>query len=536
MKAPLVVVAIAACSSQSSSPPATSLDVVRLLEQSTFGPTETLIAQVQTQGVEAFVDAQLDLPATTLGEYAPVLQGPAQICPADISPPGCYRDHFTAFPVSTQFFRNALAAPDQLRHRVAFALGQILVVSGDEVRSTYGIAGYQKLLLDDAFANFRQILGDITLSPAMGRYLNMVNNDKPNPRKGTNPNENYARELMQLFSIGLVKLNPDGTPMLDGDGKPIPTYDQDAVEELARVFTGWTYPLQPQAAPAGHNPVYYVGAMVAVETNHDTGQKTILDGVVLPAGQTAQKDLDDALDVIFKHGNVGPFIGKQLIQHLVTSNPTPAYVARIAAVFADDGTGIRGNMRAVVRAILLDPEARGDTKTDPSYGKLREPTLLVTGLARALETQSDGVYLRNIAANLEQDVYQAPSVFSFYPPDNALPGTMLLSPPSVLFDSTTALGRSNFVYALVYRGTAPDTTVDGATGTTTSLASFAGSAGDPSMLLDRLDVLLMHRTMSADMRQSIVDAVSGVPATDPTGRVRMAAYLIGSSAQYQVER
>jgi uncharacterized protein (DUF1800 family) len=535
----VLVTALTACQNGTTPPqppPALSPDAVRFLEQSSFGPTEDLVVQVQTLGIPAYLDAQLALPATSLGDFPVVVGAQAQVCPPDTAPRGCVRDNFTAFPVTVASFANALHAPDQLRQRVALALGQILVVSGEEVRSAYGIAAYQQMVIDDAFGNFRQILEDVTLSPVMGRYLNLVNNDKPNPQKGTNPNENYARELLQLFSIGLVELAADGTPAVGGDGAPVPTYDQDVVKATARAFTGWTYPPMPQTATKPHNPAYYVGRMVAVAQNHDTASKTILGGAVLPAGQSAEKDLGDTLDAIFHHANVGPFIGKQLIQHLVTSNPSPAYVARIAAVFADDGSGARGNMKAVVRAILLDPEARGDTKTDMTYGKLREPALLYTALARAIGTESDGVFFRNTSASLEQDIYQPPSVFSFYSPDNPLPGTELVSPPSGVFDSTTALGRSNFVYTLVYRGAPPDSTVAGSTGTATSLASLATSAGDPGALVDRLDAVLMHKTMPAAMRQEIVTAVSAVADGDPTGRVRMAVYLIGTSAQYQVER
>jgi len=522
----------------SSAPPApVSLDpeTVRFLEQSTFGPTEALASQVKAQGFSAFLDQQFAAPVSSLGSYPAVLQGPAQVCPAG-SDAGCYRDNFTGFPPAVQFFRNALSGEDQLRQRVAFALGQILVVSGDEVRSTYGIADYQQLLLDNAFGNFRRILEAVTLSPAMGRYLNMVNNDKPNPAAGTNPNENYARELLQLFSIGLVQLREDGTVVTDTGGEPVPTYDQSVVQGFAHVFTGWTYPTLPGATLRTHNPVYYRGPMEAVATNHDLAAKALLGGVTLPAGQTPAKDLGDALDLVFQHPNLGPFIGRQLIQFLVTSNPSPAYVARVSAVFADDGSGTRGDMKAVVRAILLDPEARGASKIDPDFGKLREPALLVAGLARALGVQSDGVFLRNASAAMGQDVFQAPSVFNFYPPNAPLAGTSLVSPPSTLLDSTTVMTRSNVVYALLFRNIAADTTVAGSTGTTAPLTDLASSAADAAALVDRLDALLMHRTLSPPMRQAVLDAVNAVPASDAVGRVRAAAYVLGTSAQYQVER
>src|SRR5262249_8804053 len=223
----------------------------------------------------------------------------------------CVRDNFTPFLTQTAFFRNAIGGPDQLRQRVAFALSQILVVSGAEVRPNYAVAEYEKLLLRDAFVTFRQVLEDVTLSPAMGRYPNMANHHKPNPAKVTEPNENYAREVMQLFSIGLVQLHPDGSAVTDSSGVPVPTYPQDAVIGLAHVLTGWTYPLQPGATQRTHNPAYYVGPMVAVASNHDTAAKVILGGTQIPAGQSADADLAQAHDTLAAHPNVGPFIGKQ---------------------------------------------------------------------------------------------------------------------------------------------------------------------------------------------------------------------------------
>ena len=537
----LLLVLAVGCSSTTPGTPspdgglALDADTVRFLEQSTFGPTEALVASVQDAGFSSFLDAQFASPASSLGTYPVVLQAPAVKCPTG-SAPNCYRDSYTSFLPAVQFFQNALLGNDQLRQRVAFALSQILVVSDGEVNSTYGMADYEQLLVNDAFANYRQILQDVTLSPAMGRYLNMVNNDKANPAKGTHPNENYARELLQLFSIGLVKLNPDGSVVMDSNNQPVATYDQSVVDGYAAVFTGWTYPTMPGAAQKPHNPTYYRGVMEAVEANHDTTAKTLLDGATLPAGQTAAQDMQGALDVLFQHPNLAPFIGKQLIQFLVTSNPSPAYVARVSAAFANNGSGVRGDMQAVVRAILLDPEARGAVQAAPSYGKLREPALLAANLARALGVQSDGVYLRNASAAMEQPVYQAGSVFNFYPPNYPLAGTTLVSPPSTLLDSTSVLTRSNFIYALLFATIPPDPTIPGATGTSASLTALGTTAGDAGALADRLNALLMHGTISAPMRQSVVNAVNALPATDSVDRVRAAAYVVGTSAQYQVEQ
>src|SRR5665213_3504109 len=267
-------------------------------------------------------------------------------------------DDFT--PTEKLLFTHALTGPDQLRQRVALALSEIWVTSGLTITS-HGMAPYVQLLMQDAFANYRTIMQDVTLSPAMGFYLNMVNNDAANPLANNHANENYARELMQLFTIGLSMLNSDGTLQLDNNGNPIPTYDETTVQAFARVFTGWTYPTEPGSTLQVHNTVYWHGPMVAVDSNHDTTAKTLLLGTTLPAGQIAAQDLAGALDNVFNHPNVGPFIAKKLVQHLVTSNPSPQYVSRVANAFATGtysnfGSGTRGDMQAVIAAILLDPE------------------------------------------------------------------------------------------------------------------------------------------------------------------------------------
>jgi uncharacterized protein (DUF1800 family) len=534
---PLLVAAAVACSSSSSPPSGVPLppDTVRFLEQSTFGPTEALVASVQDAGFSSFLGTQFAAPASSLGSYPVILQSSTVVCPPT-GPANCYRDNFSSFQPAVQFFRNALGGQDQLRQRVAFALSQIFVVSDGEVNSTYGMGDYEQLLLNDAFSNFRQILQDVTLSPAMGRYLNMVNNDKANPSAGTHPNENYARELLQLFSIGLVQLNPDGTVVTDANGQPVPTYDQSVVDGFAAVFTGWTYPTVPGATQKPHNPTNYRGVMEAVQSNHDVTLKTLLNGATLPAGQPAHQDLSGALDLLFNHPNIGPFIGKQLIQFLVTSNPSAAYVSRVSAAFADNGAGARGDMQAVVRAILLDPEARGSVQSGTGYGKLREPALLAANLGRALEVQSDGVYLRNASSSMEQPVYEASSVFNFYPPNYPLAGSALVSPPSTLLDTSSVMVRSNFIYALLFDTIAPDPTIPGATGTTAPLSSLLSSAGDAGALADRLNALLMHGTMSAGVRQAVMNAVNAVAASDSIDRVRAAVYVVATSAQYQVEQ
>jgi uncharacterized protein (DUF1800 family) len=487
------------------------------------------------KGPALALEEQFAKPMSGYGTFTAVDPDPGRGCP-DGSADTCYRDNYTVFPLQRAFFRNAMSASDQLRQRTAFALSQILVISGAELETMHGIGYYQQLLMNFAFANFRDILQEVTLSPAMGEYLDMVNNPKPDPARGIEPNENFARELLQLFTIGEVELNADGTRRLDASGEPIPTYDQDAIENLARALTGWTYPPRPGATSRFPNPVYYLGRMVPIAAQHDTAAKALF-GQTIAAGQSAEADLNAALDVIFNHPNVGPFIGRQLIQHLVTSNPTPAYVARVTAAFNNNGSGVRGDMRAVLRAILLDPEARGDTKTAADFGKLREPVLLVTNVVRALNGASDGVYLNQQASNMGQSVFQAPSVFNFYPPNFPAPGTNLEGPPFKIMLTGTILNRANFANRVLFGGNVnPDTTVAGATGTQLNLQPFQALAANPDQLLDRLNLIFMHNTLSPQARQTILTAVNAYPANDPLGRVRQAAYLIATSAQYQVEQ
>lgn len=510
-------------------------DAVRLLEQATFGPNDALLAHVQSIGPQAFLNEQFAAPASQYPalKYVPAGQQ-ATFCPTDPDPQ-CPRDYYSLFLIQKGFFQNAISASDQLRQRVAFALSQILVTSGLDVNFAYGMGKYQQIFLDNAFGNYEDILTKVSLSSVMGDYLNMVNNDKP--ANGVSPNENYAREILQLFSIGVWKLNPDATRILDAAGAPIPTYGQDdTIEGFAHVFTGWTYPILPGVPSKTHNPKNFLGDMVPVDSNHDKGMKTLLNGVTLPAGQTIQSDLTSAIHNIFMHPNVGPFIGKQLIQKLVTGDPTPQYISRVAAVFDNNGQGVRGDLRAVVNAVLMDPEARGAVKLDPGYGKLREPVLFVSAAARALNSASDGVYLQQQSAQLGQNLFNPASVFNYYPPTYVLPETGALAPEFAIQNSSTAINRYNFANTLAFGTVAPLATLPGSIGTKPDWTVLSALAGDPNALLDKLNTLFMHGTMPVAMRTSIAAAVSAVAASDPLTRAKTAFYLVVTSPQYQVER
>ncbi len=517
-------------------------DAIRLLRQASFGPTEAEVARVVAMGAPAWIDAQLALPATRYPEYPWVSANRPDTCVDNRTQPiradsYCARDNYTLFPLQMRFWQNALGQPDQLRGRVAFALSQILVTSGVDNARNYAMRHYQQLLVDRAFGSYQELLHGVTVSPVMGDYLDMANNNKANAATRTEPNENYGREVLQLFSVGTALLRADGTRILDASGKVVPAYDQEVVEGYAHVFTGWTYPAAPGAVARNNNPRSYLGDMYAVAGNHDTGAKELLAGAVAPAGLSAEEDLQFALRTIANHANVGPFIGRQLIQKLVTSEPTPQYVARVTAVFNNNGAGARGDLKAVVRAILLDPEARGARKIDPGFGKLAEPVLYVSGAARALAASSDGVYFRTQAAALAQNVFYSPSVFNFYSPGYVIPATSLVGPEFGLLTSATAIGRANFANSLVYTDSfAPDSAVFGSTGTQADLSAYVAVAADAGALVDRVDRFLMAGTLNAAARGAIMGAVEALPASDRLGRARAALYLAFSSAQYQVQR
>ena len=516
-------------------------DAVRLLRQATFGPTESEVERVVALGASAWIDQQLALPATQYPVYPWVPFARPDSCVDDRTQPVrpdsyCARDNYTLFQLQLQFFRNALAQPDQLRQRVAFALSQILVTSGLDNSHAYAMRAYQQMFLDRAFGNYYDLLLAVTLSPVMGDYLDMANNNKSNPAAGTDPNENYAREILQLFSVGTYVLNADGTQQLDASGKPRFTYELAEIKGFSRVFTGWTYQPVQGALSRNNNPRNYLGTMLAIDANHEFGTKVLLSGVVAPANMTVQQDLEFSHRNIFNHPNVGPFIGKQLIQKLVTSDPSPGYAARVTAAFNDNGLGQRGDLRAVLRAILLDPEARGARKIDAGYGKLIEPVLFLTSAARAAGASSDGVYLRNASAGLAQFVFYAPSVFNFYPFDYVVPGTQLLGPEFGVQTATTAINRTNVASTLVFAPIYADSSVYGATGTAIDLAPYQAVAADAGALADRLDRNLLNGTMSAAMRNAIVTAVNAAPASDTLLRARTAFWLVVTSSQFQVQR
>jgi uncharacterized protein (DUF1800 family) len=465
----------------------------KFLRQSTWGPTMPLVDRVVQVGKSAFLDEQFLLPATP------------------------YPDALITMPnmelVSEQFFQNALQGQDQLRQRVAWALSQIWVASAIKVDNTHAMVPYIRILEENAFGNVRDVLEKVTLSPAMGEFLDMVNNKKADPAKGTMPNENYARELMQLFTIGLTELNDDGST------SGAPTYSQNDILDMARVLSGWTYGDAVAGDPTKINKAFYDGPMEPVAAFHDTGAKTVL-GANFPAGQNARADLKQALDLLFNHKNMPPFIAKHMIQRLVKSNPSPAYITAVAAAFKDNGQGVRGDLKAIVRAVLMHPEAA----QAPDSGKFSEPALFLLTLARGLNsTVIDHPYLTDFSQDMGQRIWFAPSVFNYFSPGYRLNG--VLGPELQIWSTATAMTRANFVASLVSGGFGSNFTID-----TTPYLPYVGNN---AALVDTANALLMGGTMGPEMRGAILTALGS--ATSNTDRIRAVLYLIGTSMQYQVE-
>ena len=491
----------------------TAEDASRFLNQCTCGATAPLIQKVQQQGFEAFLNEQFALPASSNLAF---LDGQT----SDPDPHDTLNAWWTL----------AITAPDQVRQRVAFALSEILVTSfnnGAIYEHPEGMSVYIDLLANGAFGNYRHLLQDVTLSPTMGVYLDMLRNDVADPDSGSHPNENYARELMQLFSVGLYRFNIDGSLTLDAEGSPIATYGQPDVSGLAAVTTGWTFAGSSDfwdSAPNFREP------MMAFPGHHTTEAKAILNGVVIPPNQAPEQDLNQALDTIFNHPNVGKFIGRELIQRLVTSNPSPGYLYRVASAFDNNGQGVRGDMKAVIKAILLDYDARGPSRTGQGAGKEKEPALRLTSLYRALKSNpADGIYSFWLADEFGQTPLFSPTVFNFFSPDYVAPGAIALaglaSPEFQITTETTVVEQANTIYAALFWQDIP-----------LDLTQEETLADDPAALVDYFNGVLMNSAMSAGMRSVLIDTIGKLPSDDSEERVLSALWLILNSPEYVIEK
>jgi len=493
---------------------ATDRTAARLLDQATWGPTPADIVKVQTMGINDWLSWQFSLNTSDLPDQ-PILG-------TDGNP---NRD---LTPVQSAFFQNAVTGQDQLRQRVAFALSEIWVVSAVQTNYAYAFPPYWRIFRDNAFGNYRDIVKAVTLSPAMGNYLSMANNNRGNPVKGTAANENYARELMQLFTLGLTELHADGTPVLDANQQPVATYNQAIVTNMARVFTGWTYPTAPGATAKSNNPQYYLGQMFAVENNHDTTAKQIFGNITIPAGQTAEQDLESLLDALMAQDTMAPFVSEQLIQHLVTSNPSPAYIQRVSNVFLNNGNGVRGDLKAVITAILTDSEARADDSPSAvetaSFGHLREPVLFTANLARGLNaTFSAANTLNRYANELGQNLFYPASVFSYFSPQYRTEKG-LLGPEFQIHSTQTAAFRADMVNTALYGVFDKAVKLD--------LTPFLALGNNTDSLLDYISYVFLHHSMSSNLTITAMDAAN-TPAS-ALARVQQALYIVLTSSEYQV--
>lgn len=518
-----------------------TVEAARFLTQATFGATSVeQIQGVQSTGLTGWLDQQFEMPASALHVDYVQNQEPRVDDPSTRT-----REIYATEEMSYEaVWQQWLNDPAQLRARMAFALAQIVVISNvaPDLRP-YAMSSYMDMLNRNAFGNFRTLLRDVTLHPAMGYYLNMLQSEKDDPTRGTHPNENYAREILQLFSIGLVQLNLDGTPKLDAQGRPIPTYDEAVVKGFARAFTGWTFANATSFRSADENArAAWTTPMRPDAAYHSTGTKHLLDGVVLPAGGTPESDLEAALDNVFAHPNVGPFIGRQLIQRFVTSNPSPGYVARVASAFNDNGSGMRGDLRAVLRAILLDAEARTVPPAgEPSAGKQREPVVRFAHVLRALGARSaNGInsihHLDSSDNGLGQSPLLSPTVFNFYTPAFKQPGAIaqagLYSPEFQITTETSAVGALNF-FATLFNSEGYGS---GNARLVLNYAPLEALADDPARLVERLDLLLYSARMSDGTRTRLTTMLDAMRSRSARERVKAALIVTALSPDFVIQQ
>jgi uncharacterized protein (DUF1800 family) len=528
----------------------TRAQAARLLQQATFGPTLRELDRVQQLGIAAWIDDQItNAPATLHRPYIEQIYADFRGPRTDLTYLYSEMDNFIfGNNCTTPFARAALSGSDQLRQRVAFALSQICVISRRDPNlenKPLGVADYYDIFVRNAFGNYSDVLREVTLHPVMGRYLSHIGNQKARPEINQYPDENYAREVQQLFTIGLWELNPDGTRQLDGLGQPIPTYGNAEITEFARVFTGLWFGGQPW----GNNGWTDADSSVPMQLwaeKHDFGAKTLLKGATIPARtptvENGLRDVDDALRNLFEHPNTGPFIGRQLIQFLVTSNPSSNYVARIAAKFANDGSGKRGNLAVVIKAILLDEEAR-DARWfvgAPEFGRLKEPVQRALAIARAGNVGRHPNLLWWTWGEFNSAAFQeptySPSVFNFFRPGYQPPGLLtqqgLVGPAFQITDSYSSISFPNKLWEITQNGLRqysdysfpPD------------YADLLPASGDAGALVDQVNLLFCGGSMNAATRDNLVNAVNQVAAYDRLLRIRLAIYLAATCPEGAVQR
>lgn len=556
-------------------------DASRFLGQSTLGSDFDHIETAASLGPISWLDQQFEMPLCSFRDTTQMIWDhfvdaySAQWGESEII------GNNALFPLSgywrMAWWNNIMQAEDQLRQRVALALSEVFVVSEKSQLelNAMGLADYYDMLYSNAFGNYRDLIEDVTYHPAMGFYLSHLNNEKSDEENNIRPDENYAREIMQLFTIGLFELNQDGSLQLDENEEPIPTYDNEDIGEFAKVFTGlgpaeywWMWEDLSSVPVIWNNPNNTVPSinlylpMQMFEEWHEPGEKFLLNGMVVPSGQSGDEDISDALDNLFNHPNVAPFFCKQLIQRLVKSNPTPAYVERISGVFNDNGDGVRGDLKAVIRAILLDPEARDcEWIQDPTAGKMREPLIRYTQFMRSLNASNESGRIWNLAATfdvlLQQHVLSSPSVFNFFLPSYQPPGLVfdqgLVAPEFQILTSATALNYINLLYISLFADYYMDVStqssatvlgfpelnqnlIDPADKVSLDFSDELELVSNPTALLDRLDILFTGGTMSDESKSTIAANVPLISLFDPLIAVKSAVLLTLISPDYVIQK
>ncbi len=465
----------------------------RFLDQTTFGPTPVLTAHARQVGMQAFLQEQFNTPESSWPPLATAQRSDAV----------------------DAFFANASKGQDQLRQRVIYALSEITVIAMNKNTNGNELVPWLQLLSRNAFGNYKTLLKELTLDASMGKYLDLANSGV----QGSAPNENYPREVMQLFSIGLFMLNQDGSQMLDASNNPIPTYTQTDVQQLARALTGWTYTNATATTNSGGNGSYYPGPMIPVPGKHNVLAKTFL-GQTLPAGQSAQQDLDGAINIIFSHPNVAPFLSTRLIRALVTSNPSPQYIKRVADIFQSTN----GDMKSVITAVIMDQEARNDTPP-ANFGRLRTPVQHTIAFGRALNINlSNASNFAYLFYNMNEGMLDAPSVFGHYSAQFRIPKAGgLFGPEFQIFSPSDAINRANYFYSLMYVYPIHP-----------ALQPFVNIAGNTTQLINAVDNALLYGRMSASTRASISNSLPAM--ADNNQRVMSAIYLTALSGEHLVQR
>lgn len=521
----------------------------RFLTQATFGPTDNDIKTVMAKGYDAWLEGEFNAVSSSHLAYVDNRLAQMQLTNPSAS--------LSANQFYESYWLYASTSRAQLRERLKLALSEIFVISlADAAIDTRGAASYYDMLGANAFGNYRTLLQQVALHPMMGRYLTHLANQREDTASGRKPDENFAREVLQLMSIGTYELEPDGTVSRDGTGATIPTYTADDVSNLAKVFTGysWYHPSPTNSTFFGgsRNVDASVRPMIYYANYHSITAKTFLD-VTLPGGAAnGPNELGVALDTIFNHPNVPPFMCQRLIQRLVTSNPTPSFVGRCSAVFRNNGAGVRGDLRAVVKSILLDPEARNASlASTPGYGKVREPIIRLTNWIRAFGATSisGGYLITSTSANtsLGQSPLTSPSVFNFYrpgyvPPNTRLGAQGLTAPEFQIVDEVTVAGYANTMQTAIGTGIGSGSDVRSA------YVNEVAIAADANTLVDRMDRMLLYGQMSPTLRARLIESVNSIAIPAPTvnnaatiataklNRAKLAIYMTMVSPEYLVQR